>query len=171
MSRGPQEKTAQHPARPGDRRLYARRTKVLKALAHESRLLMVDALAAGELCVCDLQALVGADMSTVSKHLSVLKNAGVVFSDKRGQQVWYRLRVPCLLSFFSCVDAVVADPDAELVELPASSTPQTSCRTGAARRDRHDPRGERRDGADLDRVRQAASGPPASPAPDRRGRR
>lgn len=99
-------------------RLLERRATVMKALAHPSRLLMVEALAAGELCVCDLQERVGADLSTVSKHLSLLKAAGVVLSEKRAQQVFYRLRVPCLLSFFSCVDAVFADPDAELVEVP-----------------------------------------------------
>ncbi len=112
-------------------RLFERRTRVIKALAHPSRLLMVEALSAGEQCVCDLQALVGADMSTVSKHLSLLKGAGIVLSDKRGQQVWYRLRVPCLLSFFSCVDAVFADPDADLVEtpLPAPAAGK-ACTTG-----------------------------------------
>ncbi len=101
------------------RRLLERRAKVIKALAHPSRLAMVDALVEGEKCVCDLQALVGADMSTVSKHLSLLRDAGIVLSDKRGLQVFYRLRVPCLLSFFSCVDAVFENPDAELVELPS----------------------------------------------------
>ncbi len=106
-------------------RLLERRTTVIKALAHPSRLAMVDALAEGELCVCDLQKVVGADMSTVSKHLSLLKNAGVVRSEKRGLQVWYQLRVPCLLGFFSCVDAVFADPQAERVDvpLPVSSSP------------------------------------------------
>jgi DNA-binding transcriptional ArsR family regulator len=103
-------------------RLLERRTQVMKALAHPSRLRMVEVLSAGEQCVCDLQALVGADLSTVSKHLSLLKAAGIVLSEKRGQQVFYRLRVPCLLSFFSCVDAVFADPDAELVEVPPPST-------------------------------------------------
>ncbi len=102
-------------------RLLERRTTVMKALAHPSRLLMLDALSSGERCVCELQELVGADLSTVSKHLSLLKAAGVVLSEKRGQQVFYRLRVPCLLSFFSCVDAVFADPDADLVEVPLSS--------------------------------------------------
>ncbi len=98
-------------------RVLERRAKVIKALAHPSRLAMVDALAQGEKCVCELQALVGADMSTVSKHLSLLRDAGIVLSDKRGLQVFYRLRVPCLLSFFSCVDAVFENPDAELVQL------------------------------------------------------
>jgi len=117
-------------------RLLERRTQVMKALAHPSRLLMVGALSAGEQCVCDLQALVGADMSTVSKHLSLLKSSGIVLSEKRGQQVWYRLRVPCLLSFFSCVDAVFADPDADLVEvpLPATSVGKACGGTAPARR-------------------------------------
>lgn len=100
-------------------RLLERRTTVMKALAHPSRLAMVDALSSGERCVCDLQELVGADLSTVSKHLSLLKAAGVVLSEKRAQQVFYRLRVPCLLSFLSCVDAVFENPDADLVELPS----------------------------------------------------
>jgi ArsR family transcriptional regulator len=118
-------------ASPEDARKRARhlerRTTVMKALAHPSRLLMVEALASGEQCVCDLQELVGADLSTVSKHLSLLKAAGVVLSEKRAQQVFYRLRVPCLLSFFSCVDAVFEDPDADLVELPSFESAARSC--------------------------------------------
>ncbi len=107
-------------------RRLERRAGVMKALAHTSRLVMVDALSSGERCVCDLQELVGGDLSTVSKHLSILKAAGVVLSEKRGQQVFYRLRVPCLLSFFPCVDAVFEDPDADLVELKAPGAPRRS---------------------------------------------
>lgn len=47
-------------------------------------------------------------MSTVSKHLSVLKRAGILEDEKRGQQVFYRLRVPCILNFFGCVEDVLA---------------------------------------------------------------
>lgn len=86
---------------------YEARAKILKAMAHPSRLLMIDELAAGERCVCDLTALVGADMSTVSKHLSVLKSAGLVSDEKRGLQVFYSLRVPCATSLFSCIEGVV----------------------------------------------------------------
>jgi ArsR family transcriptional regulator len=46
-------------------------------------------------------------MSTVSKHLSVLKAAGVIEDDKRGKNVWYSLRVPCILNFFGCVEEVL----------------------------------------------------------------
>ena len=68
---------------------------------------MVEELEGGERCVCDLQQLVGADMSTVSKHLGVLKRAGIVIDDKRGNQVFYSLRVPCVTGFFACIEAVL----------------------------------------------------------------
>jgi ArsR family transcriptional regulator len=78
-----------------------------QALAHPSRLVMVEELAKGERCVCELQKLVGADMSTVSKHLAVLKKAGLVESDKRGLQVFYALLSPCVMNFFMCVESVI----------------------------------------------------------------
>src|SRR5512143_1404406 len=86
---------------------HKQRAEVLKAMAHPSRLQMLEALSTGEMCVCELRAIVGSDMSTVSKHLSVLKAAGLVEDDKRGLQVFYRLRVPCVLDFLTCVEAVL----------------------------------------------------------------
>ena len=88
---------------------YGFRAGVIKAMAHASRLMIIDALSEGERCVCELQELVGSDLSTVSKHLSVLRNSGIVTSRKEGLQVFYRLRVPCILNFFGCVDAVIQD--------------------------------------------------------------
>ena len=61
----------------------------------------------GEKCVCDLQALVGDDMSTVSKHLSVLREAGVVASEKRGTNIYYRLAICCLETFLKCTGELV----------------------------------------------------------------
>ncbi|PTN32802.1 helix-turn-helix transcriptional regulator [Desulfonatronum sp. SC1] len=80
------------------------RSKIFKALGHPSRILLVDALLGGEKCVCDLRELVGADISTVSKHLSVLKEAGVVGYEKRGANVYYSLRMECVRGFLACVD-------------------------------------------------------------------
>jgi ArsR family transcriptional regulator len=82
------------------------RSRVLKAMAHPSRLLVLEALSAGERCVCDLQRLVGADMSTVSKHLALMRRAGLVEDRREGLKVFYRLRVPCVMRFLDCVDAV-----------------------------------------------------------------
>ncbi len=90
-----------------NRELYEHRARIIKAMAHPSRLAMVDALARGERCVCELQQVVGTDMSTVSKHLALLKAAGIVADRKEGLQVFYRLQVPCVLDFLGCVDAVI----------------------------------------------------------------
>ena len=65
------------------------RSKVFKALAHPTRLFMVEELAKGRKCVGDLTALVEADASTVSKHLSILRQAGIVRDEKAGVQVFY----------------------------------------------------------------------------------
>jgi len=51
--------------------------------------------------------MVGADISTVSKHLSILKTAGILKDRKQGLQVFYSLKYPCVLGFFKCVEGVV----------------------------------------------------------------
>ena len=85
--------------------------QVFKALGHPARLQMVMALAEGEQCVCELTGLVGLDMSTISKHLSVLTAAGVLVSDKRANKVFYRLRTPCVTKIFACLHEVQDSPD------------------------------------------------------------
>ncbi len=85
----------------------AARAQVLKAMAHASRLIILEELSGGERCVCELRDIVDADTSTVSKHLSILKNAGLIEDDKRGTKVFYRLSVPCILRFFDCVESVI----------------------------------------------------------------
>jgi ArsR family transcriptional regulator len=87
---------------------YEARAKIVKAMAHPARLLIVDELSkCGERCVCELTEMVGTDMSTVSRHLAQLKQAGLVEDEKRGQMVFYRLRVKCVLDFFDCIESVI----------------------------------------------------------------
>lgn len=93
---------------PPSPRDFTARAQVMKALGHASRLMIVDELSRGERCVCDLRDLVGHDISTVSKHLAILKGAGIVVDEKRGKQVYYRLKVPCVLNFFNCLESVLA---------------------------------------------------------------
>ncbi len=97
---------ATKPKRPAD---FRQASDVFKALSNPNRLLIVDALAEGERCVADLTALVGLDMSTVSNHLSVLRGVGIVTDERRGTQVFYALRKPCLLNIFCCLDEFHAD--------------------------------------------------------------
>lgn len=86
---------------------FAARARILKAMAHPTRLFIIDELGRGERCVADLTKLIGADTSTVSKHLSVLRNAGIVHDEKRRSQVFYTLRAKCVVNFFSCVESVL----------------------------------------------------------------
>ena len=91
------------------RQRYEARARIAKALAHPSRLLMLDALQQGELCVCELTELVGADQSTVSKHLALLRQAGIVEDRKEGVQTFYRIKVCCLEDFWRCVESVLKE--------------------------------------------------------------
>ncbi|HOP07742.1 MAG TPA: metalloregulator ArsR/SmtB family transcription factor [candidate division Zixibacteria bacterium] len=86
---------------------YEARAQVIKALAHPARLYIVDRLSEHDFPVAELTAMVDLDMSTVSKHLTVLKNAGIVSSQKNGTQVFYHLEMPCVLQFFSCSEKVL----------------------------------------------------------------
>src|SRR3974390_3488955 len=64
---------------------------ITKALADENRLRMLMALEGGEQCVCRLTELMGLAMSTVSKHLSILYQAGLVNARKEGRWMYYSL--------------------------------------------------------------------------------
>lgn len=86
---------------------FEERARVIKAMAHPSRLFIIEELSRHERCVCELTEMIGADVSTVSKHLSILKESGIVADEKRGLQVWYRLKMPCVLNFFGCVENVL----------------------------------------------------------------
>jgi ArsR family transcriptional regulator, arsenate/arsenite/antimonite-responsive transcriptional repressor len=83
--------------------------KVIKAMAHPSRLFIIEELQKGERCVGDLTKMIGADASTVSKHLSVLKNAGLVIDQKRANSIYYTLRCPCIMDFIGCVEDVLSE--------------------------------------------------------------
>ena len=83
------------------------RAKIFKALGHPSRLKMVEGLFSGERCVCELQVLVGSDISTVSKHLNILKEAGILQDERRGTSIYYSLRMKCIANFLGCVNDFV----------------------------------------------------------------
>ena len=86
---------------------YERRAEILKALAHSSRLKILDALAAGDRCVCELQEIVGSSMPTISRHLSQMKAAGIVAGRREGSHIYYHLLCPCVSQLFSCIEEVI----------------------------------------------------------------
>jgi len=85
---------------------YAVQAGIIKAMAHPTRLLILNSLKKQEICVCELRRLVGDDMSTVSKHLLVLRNAGLAASRRDGNRLYYSLLCPCVLKFADCVAAL-----------------------------------------------------------------
>lgn len=86
---------------------YRRQAETLKALANPYRLWMVEKLAEGELCVCEFDKHLDLEYSTISRHLSVLRRAGIIGYRKSGKQVFYSLITPCVLGFLTCFDKVV----------------------------------------------------------------
>lgn len=88
---------------------YEARARIAKALAHPTRLMMLDVLADREWCVCELTELAGLDQSTVSKHLAVLKQAGIVSDRKEGTKTFYRLKICCLQGLWECIESVLKD--------------------------------------------------------------
>ncbi len=88
---------------------YEAKATIIKAMAHPTRLMIVEELARQEHCVCELTEMVGADTSTVSKHLAILKSAGIVADEKRSQMVFYSLAMPCVLNFLTCVEKAIQD--------------------------------------------------------------
>ncbi len=87
--------------------LFEKQAEILKAMAHPLRIGVVDFLKNGEQCVCDIAEHLGSERSNVSRHLSVMVNAGVLGHRKEGLKVIYRLKTPCILDFFSCVTALL----------------------------------------------------------------
>ncbi len=104
LAKYPSVKAACKTVKPKTAADFRQASEVFKALSNPNRLLIVDAVTDGEQCVADLTALLGLDMSTVSNHLAVLRNVGILKDERRGTQVFYSLRKPCLLNMFCCLD-------------------------------------------------------------------
>jgi ArsR family transcriptional regulator len=88
-----------------DRNRLEGRALLLKSLAHPSRLLILELLESGPRNVTELTEAVGADITTVSKHLSVLKRSGLVKDSKQGTYSWYELACGCVGHFIDCIEA------------------------------------------------------------------
>ena len=83
------------------------RSNIIKAMAHPVRLMIVEYLKDDSRSFSKVFNLFMLDKSTVSKHLLVLKEAGIVSSKKNGTDMIYTLEVPCITDFFGCITAVI----------------------------------------------------------------
>jgi DNA-binding transcriptional ArsR family regulator len=89
------------------RLLFEKQAKIVQAISHPLRLEIIDFLKNGEQCVCDIAEHVGSERSNVSKHLSLMVNAGILEHRKEGLKVIYKLKCPCILDFFTCISGVL----------------------------------------------------------------
>jgi ArsR family transcriptional regulator len=83
--------------------LYTKQAEIAKAMAHPVRIAIIDFLKTGKQCVCDIAEHVNSERSNVSRHLSVMVNAGILEYQKEGLKVIYKLKTPCILDFFACI--------------------------------------------------------------------
>jgi len=69
-------------------------TKVFKALSDSNRIRIIEMITDKAMCVCEITSILGLATSTVSKHLSILRDAGIIEDEKDGKWVNYRLKSP-----------------------------------------------------------------------------
>ncbi len=118
-----------------ERDLAEARSRVIKALSHPSRIFIVARLSRGDASVGELVEEIGADVSTVSKHLTIMRQAGLLSDRKEGNRVLYTLRCPCIMQFIHCIDDVVLQeaergfacvlPQASMVSTAAAATEES----------------------------------------------
>jgi DNA-binding transcriptional ArsR family regulator len=100
----------------GERDHWRRRARVLKGMGHPTRLFILDELSHGERCVCELAEMVGADVSTVSRHLALLRSSGLVVDERRGAQAFHTLASPDVLDILRHVERILVRATVELEE-------------------------------------------------------
>lgn len=106
------------------------RAKIMKAMGHPVRLMIIEFLKKREHPFSEIFNLFQLDKSTVSKHLLVLKEAGIVSSKKEGAEMIYKLDVPCITDFFTCVTAVIESNVKKQQVCLCKSLPERGRRSG-----------------------------------------
>ena len=96
-----------------DIEVFGRKAEIFKAIAHPTRLIILEMLYGDEKCVSDIQDKIDADFSTVSKHLQVMKSAGLLEQRREKKKIFYSLRVPCIMNFMGCIDEVIRKDSTE----------------------------------------------------------
>jgi DNA-binding transcriptional ArsR family regulator len=90
-----------------DDRLRQLKADLLKALGQPTRLKILELLVDGERCVCEIFPAVGGEQSNISKHLAFLRSQGIVFAERRGMRVFYRLADQRIVRLMDDVEACV----------------------------------------------------------------
>ncbi|MHC4553245.1 MAG: ArsR/SmtB family transcription factor [Planctomycetota bacterium] len=97
--------------------IFEQQAAIAKAIAHPVRVAVMNFLADGEQCVCDIADTVGTERTNLSKHLSIMVNAGVLKSRKDGLKVMYDIKTPCVLRFLDCIKECLKEQAVEQQKL------------------------------------------------------
>lgn len=96
---------------------YKFRAEIVKAMAHPTRLFIMQKISEKRYSVNDLRDMVGCDLSTISKHINILKSNGIIVGNKTGTTIYYALKVPCIMNFMDCIEILIKENAKERIEL------------------------------------------------------
>ena len=83
---------------------FQNHANIYKALSHPTRLFIVHEIANNKRSVSELAKQMEVDISTMSKHLEILKRYKIISGEKEANQVFYKLEFKCVLKFFNCIN-------------------------------------------------------------------
>lgn len=98
-------------------RLQNKKTEILKAIAQPTRLKILELLRNGERCVCEMMGLINEEQANISKHLALLRQAGIVDYRKEGVSAYYRIRHKEVLDIIDISEEIVRKEMLEAVEM------------------------------------------------------
>jgi ArsR family transcriptional regulator len=107
-----------------DMSLQEKKALILKGIAHPVRMAIVETLSEGELCVCDITEKFSCDRTTISKHLALLKDLGILGCRKEGLHVYYRLDMKCLATLLDCIEMVASGKEPEATAISCRCSDQ-----------------------------------------------
>ena len=87
--------------------LYEKKAQIFKTLSNPVRLEIMDFLADGEKCVCEIVENLNYEQPHISKSLIKLKEAGLIKDRKEGLNVYYSLKICCMGEFFNCLSKIL----------------------------------------------------------------
>ena len=108
---------------------YRAQANLIKAMAHPTRLHILEILSQGEACVCHLTAILDQRQPNVSQHLMVLREAGLVKDRRDGTTIYYRLADPLLSDVIKLTREIMVSngEDLEFPEIPTGPVEGCPC--------------------------------------------
>jgi len=87
---------------------FSKEAEIFKALSHPTRILILYSIKDEQHSVTELAERAGIDISTMSKHLDLLKRYKIISGDKNKNTVYYKINMPCVFNFLNCAKAITS---------------------------------------------------------------